>query len=356
MNKSRLAVFVGLFFTFLALVKCSEFSNLELINTNGATLYNIEKPDHFPNILINPENPITEEGVALGKRLFFDPILSRNNNVSCGSCHFQDLSFSDDRKLSIGTHGDSTRFHSMPLFNMAWMNEFFWNGRAKSREEQALKPVINPLEMDMTWPEAVARLQEDDDYPFLFNLAFGTFDIDSTLVAAALVQFEMTLISGNSKFDRFVRGEEPLTQFEEFGYSIFKSELGDCFHCHSDNLLFTDNAFHNNGLDSEENLQPGLNEVTGKPDDIGRFKTPTLRNLVYTAPYMHDGRFQTLDEVIEFYSTGLHANSTVDVLMKKADQGGLQLQPIQKQALKAFLLTLTDSTIITNPAYQNPFK
>jgi cytochrome c peroxidase len=356
MNRMKLLVFGGLLLACFTLVKCSEVSNLDFLTINGATPYNLQSPDHFPNILINPENPLTEEGVALGKRLFFDPILSRNNNVSCGSCHFQNLSFSDDRKLSIGTHGDSTQFHSMPLFNMAWMNEFFWNGRAKSREEQALKPVVNPLEMDMTWPEAVERLQEDEEYPFLFNLAFGTFEIDSNLVAAALVQFEMTLISGNSKFDRFVRGEEPLTQIEEFGYSIFKSELGDCFHCHSDNLLFTDNGFHNNGLDTEVNLQPGLNEVTGKPDDIGRFKTPTLRNLVYTAPYMHDGRFQTLDQVIEFYSTEVHANSTVDVLMKKSEQGGIQLQPIQKQALKAFLLTLTDSTVITNPDYQNPFE
>lgn len=206
--------------------------------------------------------------------------------------------------------------------------------------------------MDLTWEEAVLRLKNHSEYPFLFELAFGTMNFDSTHVADALVQFEMTLISGNSKFDRWKRGEAQLTEQEEFGYYIFATEIGDCFHCHSDNSLFTDNLFHNNGVDAEQELEPGKFEVTGIADDFGRFKTPTLRNLVYTAPYMHDGRYNTLDQVIDFYSDSVQVNSTTDILMKKAHQGGVRLVSEQKAALKAFLLTLTDSSILSNPDFQ----
>lgn len=353
MNRLKFGVTTGLILICGLLIKCSDYQG-DLINNVGVSQINITVPEGFPKVVPSKDNPLTEEGVTLGRKLFFDPILSKNNNVSCGSCHLQSMSFSDNRKLSVGTNGENTKFHSMPLFNMAWMNEFFWNGRAKSREEQALKPVVNPLEMDLSWPEAVARLQEDSDYPFLFNLAFGTFQIDSILVAKALVQFEMTLISSNSKYDRFKRGEQAFTLEEEYGYTIFNTEMGDCFHCHMDNGLVTDNGFHNNGLDNDADLKPGLFEVTDNPDDFGRFKTPTLRNLIFTAPYMHDGRFETIDQVIDFYSDSVQVNQTVDVLMKKAHQGGLGLKPDQKAALKAFLLTMTDSTILTNPAYQNP--
>lgn len=353
MNRLKFGVATGLILICGLLIKCSDYQG-DLINNHGVSYLHLKVPEGFPQVVLSKDNPITEEGVELGKKLFFDPILSKNNNVSCGSCHLQSMSFSDNRKLSVGTNGENTKFHSMPLFNMAWMNEFFWNGRAKSREEQALKPVVNPLEMDLSWTEAVARLQGDSDYPFLFNLAFGTFQIDSTLVAKALVQFEMTLISSNSKYDRFKRGEQAFTLEEEYGYTIFNTELGDCFHCHMDNGLVTDNGFHNNGLDTDADLKPGLFEVTNNPDDFGRFKTPTLRNLVFTAPYMHDGRFETIDQVIDFYSDSVQVNQTVDVLMKKAHQGGISLKPDQKAALKAFLLTMTDSTILTNPAYQDP--
>lgn len=354
MTKSKIAVISMLFALAFGITKCSKIADDVVIYPNGTTKYELEIPVNFTAPFLNPVNPISEEGVALGKKLFYDPILSRNRNISCASCHMQNESFSDNRAKSIGTHGGQTKFHSMPLFNIAWMNEFFWNGRAKSREEQALQPVMNPVEMDLTWSEAIERLKSDSDYPFLFELAFGTMNFDSTHVADALVQFEMTLISGNSKFDKWKRKEIQLTEQEEFGYYIFATELGDCFHCHADNSLFTDNSFHNNGLDSEENLQPGLYEVTGISDDFGRFKTPTLRNLVFTAPYMHDGRYQTLDQVLDFYSDSVQVNSTVDVLMKKAHQGGVRLVPEQKAALKAFLLTLTDSTILTNPAFQAP--
>lgn len=317
-------------------------------NTEGPTPYYLKIPPGFPDYFLEAENRLTEEGVALGRKLFFDPILSRNENVSCGSCHFQSSAFSDPRSKSAGTNGEQTKFHSMPIFNMAWMNEFFWNGRAKSREEQALQPVVNPVEMDLTWPEAIARLQESEEYPSLFEAAFGSTEIDSNLVAQAMVQYEMTLVSADSKFDRWLRGEAELTEQEQIGQIIFNSEQADCFHCHG-TILATDNSFRNNGLDDDTDLQPGLMEVTGRIEDEGKFKTPSLRNLAFTAPYMHDGRFQTIEEVVDFYSEGVHDNRNVEVLMEFAFQGGVQLTQDEKDALVAFLLTMTDSTFVNDP-------
>ncbi|MDX1351247.1 MAG: cytochrome c peroxidase, partial [Putridiphycobacter sp.] len=212
-----------------------------------------------------------------------------------------------------------------------------------------------------TWPAAVAALQATDKYPALFEAAFGTNKIDSILVAKALAQFERTLLSGNSPFDRYLRGEPTgYTELEVIkmvnGYGIFTSEeKGDCFHCHGDegNVLFTDNLFHNNGLDAMP-ADAGLANVTGDPNDHGKFKTPSLRNLVFTAPYMHDGRFKTLEQVINHYSVGLQPSPTIDPLMKSVEYGGVNLNPTERDQLLFFLKSLTDSSFITNPAFQNP--
>jgi cytochrome c peroxidase len=350
----KLGVFIVLLVTVLCLSQCAKDPSFNQItfedNLLGPTPYYLQVPTNFPDYFLDRENRLTVEGISLGKRLFFDNILSKNFNVSCGSCHFQEHAFSDPRPRSIGTNGTPTTFHSMPLFNMAWMNEFFWDGRAKTREEQALQPVTNPHEMDLSWSAAVDRLQLHPEYPALFQAAFGTNVIDSMLVAKALVQYEMTLVSASSKFDEWLKGSYELTPLEAFGQALFNSERGDCFHCHG-TVLTTDNAFHNNGLDDDANLKPGLYSVTGDEADFGKFKTPTLRNLVFTAPYMHDGRFQTIDEVIDFYSDSVQNNRNVDVLMEFAFQGGVRLDPFEKQALKAFLLTMTDSSFIENPAH-----
>jgi len=189
----------------------------------------------------------------------------------------------------------------------------------------------------------------------MFLNAFGTEKIDSTLVTKAIAQFERTLISGNTKFDQYLLGNTSLSQQELNGFTIFMSEdKGDCFHCHGsdNNPLWTDNDFHNNGLDASFN-DLGLGAVTGDPNDNGKFKSPSLRNLVYTAPYMHDGRFSTLEEVINHYSEGLQSSSTIDPLMKKVNQGGVQLTPLEKADLKAFLITLTDDDFINNLSFQN---
>lgn len=307
----------------------------------------------FPN-----DNPLTNEGVALGKKLFYEEKLSADNTISCASCHKQENAFTDNTQFSVGIDGIAGSRNSMPLMNMAWDYgyQFFWDGRAIAIEGQAFEPVTDPIEMHNTWGNAVSVLQADNEYPKLFLRAFGTTIIDSNLVVKALAQFERTLISGNSKFDNYLKGDVTLTPSELSGFNIFMDESGgDCFHCHGDpfNPLWTDNLYHNNGLDATFS-DLGRGAVTGDPADDGKFKTPTLRNLIYTAPYMHDGRFQTLDEVINHYSVGLQNSSTLDPLMKNVNIGGIQLNPQEREDLKAFLLSLTDESFVNNPNYSDP--
>ena len=244
----------------------------------------------------------------------------------------------------------------MPLFNLAWNfdEKFAWDGKDFTLENQALEPVANPIELHANWTKVAERLKNDAEYPTLFSQAFGTTKIDSTLITKALAQFERTLISGNSKFDKFLLGEVALTPEEQNGFDVFMDEAkGDCFHCHgsNNNPLWTDNQFHNNGLDRSF-TDLGLGAVTGDPADHGKFKSPSLRNLKFTAPYMHDGRFATLEEVINHYSEGLQASPTIDPLMKKVNQGGVNLTPKDRADLKAFLLTLSDEEFINNPDFK----
>ena len=344
-----------IFFTFLLLLNCS---SKEDIYTPVA--YNLNIPTLFQEKLITPiiptDNPLTEEGVTLGKKLFFDKILSKNNTQSCASCHRPEKAFTVNTKFSEGVDGINGIRNSMPIFNLAWNfdERFTWDGKELSLERQALEPVKNPIEMHANWEQVVLKLQNHPEYPTLFQQAFGTSTIDSTLVTKAIAQFERTLISGNSKFDKYLRGETNLTQQEENGFNIFMDEAkGDCFHCHgsNNNPLWTDNKFHNNGLDTSFS-DLGLGAVTGDPIDNGKFKSPSIRNLAFTAPYMHDGRFATLDQVIEHYSTGLQNSSTIDPLMKKVNQGGVNLTPQEKADLKAFLLTLSDFDFINNPNFR----
>lgn len=322
--------------------------------------YNLEIPQLFAEKLIAPiiptNNPLTQEGVALGKKLFFDKILSGNRTQSCATCHDPKKAFTDNLQFSKGIDGNFGTRNSMPLFNLAWNfdEKFFWDGRTFSIEKQALEPVTNPIEMHANWKNVAEKLQNHPEYPTLFQQAFGTTNIDSTLVVKAIAQFERTLISGNSKFDEFLRGENSLTLEEQNGFNVFMDEArGDCFHCHGsdNNPLWTDNQFHNNGLDTNFS-DLGLGKFTGDPADNGKFKSPSLRNLAFTAPYMHDGRFSTLEEVINHYSEGLKQSSTIDPLMKKVNQGGVNLSSQDKADLKAFLLTLSDFDFINNPDFK----
>ncbi len=323
--------------------------------------YSLKIPELFQQKLIDPlipsNNPLTEEGVALGKKLFFDRKLSGNNTQACASCHKPQNSFTDNTRFSNGIDGVFGSRNSMPLMNLAWnfTDKFAWDGKELGLERQALEPVKNPIEMHSNWRNVAEKLQQDPEYPTLFLRAFGTTTIDSSLVTKAIAQFERILISGNAKFDQYLLGNATLSLEELNGFTIFMDEeKGDCFHCHGsdNNPLWTDNGFHNNGLDSTfDDL--GLGAVTGDPNDNGTFRSPSLRNLNFTAPYMHDGRFATLEEVINHYSEGLQFSSTIDPLMKKVSQGGVQLTPQEKLDLKAFLLTLTDPEFINNPDFRN---
>ncbi|MDG1731005.1 MAG: cytochrome c peroxidase [Algibacter sp.] len=319
-----------------------------------ATPSPLEIPKLFKDNILAPvipiDNPQTIEGVALGKKLFFDTILSANNTQACADCHAPENAFTDSDRFSVGVAGILGERNSMPLFNLAWNydEKFFWDGNTFSLKHQAFIPVTDPIEMNNTWPNVEQKLQQHNEYPNLFEQAFGTSKIDSTLITKAIAQFERTLISANSKFDKYLLGETELTPEESNGFNVFMDEAkGDCFHCHGSdkNPLWTDNMFHNNGLD-DTFIDLGLGAVTGDPADNGKFKTPSLRNLVFTAPYMHDGRFETIEDVINHYSEGLKNSSTIDPLMKKVTQGGIGLSDTDKADLKAFLLALSDYNFV----------
>ena len=339
--------------------------------TQGTTPYQFDYPDilsqYLPPIDEPTDNPTTEEGVKLGRYLFYDKRLSGDGTQACASCHMPQFSFSDTSAFSLGIDGLEGSRNAMPIINPGWMeNGLFWDGRATSIEDQALKPVVNPVEMHSNWSDVATTLQSDPDYPSMFLTVFGSEEIDSIKVVKAIAQFERTLMSGNAPFDKYLMGnmaqgssgwsaDKELLAYQ--GFIIFMgSDKGDCFHCHGDqfNPLWTDNKFHNNGLDANA-VDKGLEAYTGDPSDHGKFKTPTLRNLAFTAPYMHDGRFQTLGEVIQQYCFNVKSSSTVDPLMQYAYQGGVQLNPQEQNALKWFLLSLSDSSFVTNPDFQDPW-
>lgn len=318
------------------------------------TYVKLDIPVGFPEMVIPEDNPFTEEGIELGRHLFYEKRLSGDNTLSCGSCHKPNAGYSDNRRFSVGIDNIAGDRQSMPIMNIGWSSRFFWDGRAKSLEEQIIEPVRNPIEMHETWKNAMNKLKTSPKYVRMFKKAFWGKEMDSIAAAKALAQFMRTMISGNSRFDKFNRREITLTPAELKGLASFQSLTGaDCFHCHS-GVLFTDFTMQNNGL-NPVHTDKGFGDVTSNPADNGKFKVPSLRNLVFTAPYMHNGKFQTLDQVIDFYSTGVHASSpNISVSMEFASTGGVNLNLVEKSELKAFLLTLTDSSFITNPDFQDP--
>jgi cytochrome c peroxidase len=329
------------------------------------TPYVLEYPSYFPPMPIPPDNPMTVEGVKLGRHLFYEKRLSGNNTMSCASCHMQAFSFADPARVSTGIDGIQGSRNAMALVNLGWDERFFWDGRAMSLEEQIFFPVRDPIEMHQSWPEAVAKLQADSAYRMLFHQAFGSTQIDSVRVSKAIAQFLRTMISANSKFDKWKRNEAVLTMDEQLGLELTRMEGGDptfggqwgadCFHCHPDaGGRFTDGLIRNNGLDPQSAWTDlGLGGITGQPQDFAKFKTPTLRNVAVTGPYMHDGRFETLEEVIEHYNSGGHASPTIDPNMKFT-QGGLSLTPEKKAQLIAFLHTLTDHEFLSDERFADP--
>lgn len=327
------------------------------------TLLNLATPAGFPPMPVSSVNPLTKEGVALGRRLFYDPILSSDSTYSCASCHNQQKAFTDSPlKTSVGVHNDTVSRNAMPLFNLAWYPSFFWDGRSASIEDQVFFPVRSHVEMDLNWNTAVQRIRSHNVYTDMYKKAFGEIAIDSVHIAYAIAQFERTFLSYNSKYDKVKRGEAFFDDNELDGYLLMQDFFGgDCLHCHpvESNLLISTLNFRNNGITDaatpDDYPDKGLGAVTGNPLDNGKFKVPSLRNIGLTAPYMHDGRFATLDAVLDFYSTGVHNSANVDPKMEYSFQGGVQLTTDEKAKIKAFLLTLTDSTFITNDDYSSPF-
>ena len=306
----------------------------------------------------NPDfNKLTAEGVVLGRKLYYDKILSTNNR-SCSSCHRPQYGYSMPFMGPIGTS-------ILPHVNLGWYNKLGWFGADDHLDDVALADLAegNPF-LAASTDSINNRLAAHLEYQELFWKAFGiniTQQTDSArnkYISYALAQFLRTMVSNNAKFDKFLRGEISLTPQELNGYNIFMAEdKADCFHCHGNaaNPLWTDLEYHNNALNATfTGVDLGRFNVTNNPNDIGKFKTPTLRNIALTAPYMHDNRYATLEEVIDFYSHGLQQSDYVDPLMQKIGQGGAQLNAADKADLIAFLKTLTDSTFITNPNFQAP--
>lgn len=354
------------------------------MQATNATPHQVRVPAYVPAPALPLDNPLTAQGVNLGALLFFDPRLSVNRSQSCATCHQVDAAFTDRRAVSRGAEGQLGERNSMPLFNLAWKSSFFWDGRASSLREQVLQPIQNPIEMNQPMERAVAivktsRVNERhqiramdclvraeniskatlldgsavEDYPKLFAAAFGSPEITGDRIARALEQFLLAQTSFDSKFDRFMRGEAELTAQERRGFELFNTECdprrgrigADCFHCHG-GPLFQSQAFANNGLDSEFK-DSGRYAATGREGDKGKFATPSLRNIEVTGPYMHDGRFKTLDAIVEHYLSGVKRSPTLDPNLAKHPAGGIPLSADDRRALVAFLKTLTDQRFLT---------
>lgn len=312
--------------------------------------------DRFPLPALPEDNPLFLERLALGRQLFHETALSKNNQVSCSSCHKADSALSDPARFSSGVEGRLGKRQAMPLFNLAWKQAFFWDGRANSLREQVLIPIEDHQEMDETLDQVIVKLSAMPRYRQAFAKAFASGAISAHHIGLALENFLFTLTSYDSKLDRAQRGEVELTDLEQKGFELFMTEReprmgsmgGDCFHCHG-GALFTDHQFRNNGLAITES-DLGRFLVTQVSIDKGAFATPSLRNIALTAPYMHDGRFNTLEEVLDHYSEGVERTDTLDPNLAKHPDGGLHLSPEDKQALIAFLKTLTDDRFARSAA------
>ena len=326
--------------------------------TTEQTPYVLSFPANLAPPIIPADNPLTEEGVKLGRVLFYEKKLSAKNNVSCGSCHMQKFAFASGTALSKGTDGQDGTRNTMHLANIAWDNHLTWDGHAPNLEEQARIPISHRLEMNQTLEQAATKLQQTEPYPRLFQAAFKSAVITPDNIVKAIAQFERTLVSANSKFDRFLKSEATLTAEEMEGLLLFSTKPNpaqgirgaNCVTCHTGTL--TDHKFINIGLDNKI-IDKGLGGVTGMAADDGKFKVPSMQNIALTAPYMHDGRLKTLEEVLDYYNEHIVASSPnidSELLQNSNEINGktLMLTPKEKAKIIKFLQTFTDSTFINN--------
>lgn len=344
------------------------------------TAYTITTPQNFPAPIIPADNPMTAEGVELGRRLFYDPILSGDSTMSCEGCHKQEHAFADVTAVNVGIDGVAGVRNPPPLFNLAFVpNGLNWDGSSANLEEQAIIPITSPIELHESLENVTFKLKRHSQYPTWFREAFGIEkkgEITDELARKALSQFIRTMVSDKAKLDRSL-GYVPnsprpfLTDSEQRGSVLFNSEnvmIGDsladkeCLHCHKGGRLFTNNAFVNNGLTETSTLMGfpdlGLGAVNGNAVDNGKFRTPSLRNIELTAPYMHDGRFATLEEVLDHYAEHLKESPNVDgVLSARMNPGVAPIRFTQQEKTDIinYMKTLTDTSFVNNPAFSNPW-
>ena len=378
---------------FIFITSCNKDKVSNYNNTGfHATPYQIKIPKYFPTLLNIPaDNPMTVEGIRLGRYLFYDGRLSGRTEtdslMSCYTCHVQANAFEAGinnthftNGATFGLTGIPTPHHMLPMINLVFNNNgYLWSGFVNKNntalgsvaygvpaqqpynytniESLVWMAITAPHEINGTIEKTVNMIKSIPMYSPMFKAAFGTDEINIDRISKAIAQFVRTLISANSKFDKYLRGETNLTPDEFAGYTLFVSENGgDCFHCHGGggNPMFTTNLFYNNGMDSIYNDSRDHSQVTHNSLDRGSYRAPTLRNIMYTAPYMHDGRFNTIDEVINFYCEGVILSPNIDVLMHHANNGGVHLTSLQKQQLKTFLMTLSDTDFVTDTTFSKP--
>ncbi|WP_298396418.1 cytochrome c peroxidase [Flavobacterium sp.] len=324
------------------------FSILGFSKLDFTPIY-FDVPENFPKPIYNfKNNPLSEEGFELGRKLFYDPILSKDSTISCASCHLQQTGFAHvDHDLSHGIDGKIGMRNALTLQNLAWSKHFQYDGGVNNLEVQPLNPITSAMEMNETVENVVKKLQFSQQYPKLFKQAFGSKKITGQLTLKALAQFVVSLTTSNSKYDKVLRKEDKFTEMEQKGYELFKQ---NCASCHKE-PLFTSDQFENNGLPIDTTLNDfGRMKITQNPTDSLRFKVPTLRNIEFTFPYMHDGRFKKLNEVLKHYNTGIQQSKTLSKQLKKP----LNLTDHQRTELLAFLKTLTDKEFLFHPKYGFP--
>jgi cytochrome c peroxidase len=331
--------------------------------------FRLNTPKHFPPPSIPADNALTAAKVRLGRMLFYEKRISEDQKVACANCHKQEFAFGSDKPIDEKVHGGMTSRNSSVLFNLVFTKTFFWDGRTSTLEASCMDALKGEQKFDIS--QVKTKLIVETQYKDAFNAAFGTSEPTEDMVVKSLASFIRTMVSGTSRVDKGAAEGNPnkyLTPIEIEGRLIFDEENeGDCFHCHGSmpgQPLMTDNLFHNNGLDPvlspSDFRDPGLGFVTGiTGPDAGKFKTGPLRNLSYSKPFMHDGRFANLDAALAHYNTGLskdpNRNKFFDVNIKKANQGGLKLLPSKINQLKAYLLAFDDLNFINDTSFSSPF-
>ncbi len=309
----------------------------------------IQIPQNWPKPVYDlNKNPLSKESIELGRVLFYDPILSKDNSISCASCHSQYNAFTHvDHALSHGINDRIGTRNSPALMNLAWSKSFMWDGAINHLDMQSLAPISHPDEMDESIENVVRKLQSSNIYPELFKAAYGDEKITGEKTLKAISQFMLTLISANSKYDKVIRKEEKFTAQEENGYNLFKL---NCSSCHNE-PLFTTGEFANNGLSVDTTLNDtGRMKVSGSVSDQYKFKIPTLRNIEFSMPYMHDGRYKKLSQVIEHYTSEKYITATLAYELRSP----VKLTSNEKVDLMAFLLTLSDKEFLFNPEFSYP--